>query len=352
MQAHLTAIKGFTRWLTENHKLRRDPLASVRKPNPKADRRYERRMLLPEEWRWLEATTASGPARYDMSSNDRLLLYGTAIQTGLRSAELRSLTRGRLYLDANPPFITCKTGPTKNRKGARQYIHAELADDLMEHLATKAPRAKVFAMPDNSDVAVMFRADLAEARREWMKAARHDPEEFSRRDQSDFLTSVNHDGEIVDFHSLRHTTGAWLAMAGVHPKAVQTIMRHSTITLTMDAYGHLFPGQEADAAARLGDVFREVPEILLATGTDGAGIEARGLAQRLAQRAGRESLPADTKGCDEQRGPQSTTESPKSLRLADLGEALRDDAKECPSAPRRTRTFNPLIKSQMLCQLS
>jgi len=104
---------------TENHKLLRDPLASVRKPNPKADRRYERRMLLPEEWRWLEATTASGPARYDMSSNDRLLLYGTAIQTGLRSAELRSLTRGRLYLDANPPFITCKTGPTKNRKGAR-----------------------------------------------------------------------------------------------------------------------------------------------------------------------------------------------------------------------------------------
>lgn len=27
-------------------------------------------------------------------------------------------------------------------------------------------------------------------------------------------------------------------MAGAHPKAVQAIMRHSTIVLTMDTYGH------------------------------------------------------------------------------------------------------------------
>jgi hypothetical protein len=32
-----------------------------------------------------------------------------------------------------------------------------------------------------------------------------------------------------------------------HPKVVQTIMRHSQITLTMDTYGHLFPGQAAEA---------------------------------------------------------------------------------------------------------
>ena len=54
----------------------------------------------------------------------------------------------------------------------------------------------------------------------------------------------------MDFHALRHTCGAWLAMSGVHPKVVQTVMRHSTITLTMDTYGHLFPGQEAEAISR------------------------------------------------------------------------------------------------------
>ncbi|MBN2474708.1 MAG: hypothetical protein JXB62_08870, partial [Pirellulales bacterium] len=36
----------------------------------------------------------------------------------------------------------------------------------------------------------------------------------------------------------------------VHPKTVQSVMRHSTITLTMDTYGHLFPGQEAEAVSR------------------------------------------------------------------------------------------------------
>lgn len=60
---------------------------------------------------------------------------------------------------------------------------------------------------------------------------------------------MNHEGEVLDFHALRHTCGAWLAMAGAHPKSVQSVMRHSTIVLTMDTYGHLFPGQEADTVA-------------------------------------------------------------------------------------------------------
>ncbi len=49
VEAYLTAIKGFTKWLMQHHKLHRDPLASVKKPNPEKDRRRERRMLLPEE---------------------------------------------------------------------------------------------------------------------------------------------------------------------------------------------------------------------------------------------------------------------------------------------------------------
>ena len=43
-------------------------------------------------------------------------------------------------------------------------------------------------------------------------------------------------------------------MTGAHPKVVQTVMRHSSITLTMDTYGHLFPGQEADAVAKLRNI--------------------------------------------------------------------------------------------------
>ena len=102
-------------------------------------------------------------------------------------------------------------------------------------------------------VVPMLRADLAAARAAWLKEAKDDAER-AQREASDFLLPTNHAGEVLDFHSLRHTTGAWLALAGCHPKVIQTVMRHSSITLTMDAYGHLFPGQVADAIRKLPDM--------------------------------------------------------------------------------------------------
>jgi site-specific recombinase XerC len=64
IQAYLAAIKGVAKWLAENQKVPRNPPASVRKPNPKADLRRERWMLLPEEWRLLQAATEAGSDRY------------------------------------------------------------------------------------------------------------------------------------------------------------------------------------------------------------------------------------------------------------------------------------------------
>ncbi len=109
-------------------------------------------------------------------------------------------------------------------------------------------------MPKEDKVAAMLREDLADTRTMWVKAAGGDTAEARHRVESDFLADVNHEGERLDFHSLRHTCGAWLAKAGAHPKAVQTVMRHSSITLTMDTYGHLFPGQEAETVARFPDM--------------------------------------------------------------------------------------------------
>ena len=39
--------------------------------------------------------------------------------------------------------------------------------------------------------------------------------------------------------------------AGVNPKALQTFMGHSSITVTLGRYGHLFPGSEGEAAVLL-----------------------------------------------------------------------------------------------------
>ncbi len=71
---------------------------------------------------------------------------------------------------------------------------------------------------------------------------------------------------------MRHTCGAWLALTGAHPNAVRAVMRHSTIMLTMDTYGHLFPGQEAETVARLAPMMGDKPTALRATGTDGSAV--------------------------------------------------------------------------------
>lgn len=43
------------------------------------------------------------------------------------------------------------------------------------------------------------------------------------------------------FHDLRHTSVALAIAAGAHPMAIHVRMGHSTITVTLDRYGHLFP---------------------------------------------------------------------------------------------------------------
>ena len=43
-------------------------------------------------------------------------------------------------------------------------------------------------------------------------------------------------------HELRHTCATLLIAQGADPKAIQSQMRHSTISVTFDVYGHLFPG--------------------------------------------------------------------------------------------------------------
>jgi len=165
--------------------------------------------------------------------------------------ELRRLNRAGLFLNAQPPFIVCAASATKNRKDARKYINSQLARDLAVQQTARENTTSVFRMPHETNVVRMIRADLEAAREQWLQAAEGDCVEMSRRLKSDFLAVRNHDGQWFDFHSLRHTCGAWLASSGVHPKVVQTIMRHSTITLTMDTYGHLFPGQEADAVTQV-----------------------------------------------------------------------------------------------------
>ena len=56
------------------------------------------------------------------------------------------------------------------------------------------------------------------------------------------------------FHDLRHTCAALLIALGAHPKAILERLGHSSITVTLDRYGHLFPSLDEALTAGLEDL--------------------------------------------------------------------------------------------------
>jgi hypothetical protein len=57
-------------------------------------------------------------------------------------------------------------------------------------------------------------------------------------------------------HECRHTFASLMIAAGVNAKAFSTYMGHANISITLDRYGHLMPGNEGEAAGLL-DAYRE-----------------------------------------------------------------------------------------------
>ncbi|WP_302360307.1 site-specific integrase [uncultured Megasphaera sp.] len=57
--------------------------------------------------------------------------------------------------------------------------------------------------------------------------------------------------EHFTFHSLRHTHATLLILAGVHFKAIQYRLGHSTFQQTMDTYGHIIPALEEQVVNKL-----------------------------------------------------------------------------------------------------
>ena len=55
----------------------------------------------------------------------------------------------------------------------------------------------------------------------------------------------------VRIHDLRHSSASLLISQGVHPRAVQAHLGHSSIAVTMDRYGHLFPSEFEAIADKL-----------------------------------------------------------------------------------------------------
>ena len=53
------------------------------------------------------------------------------------------------------------------------------------------------------------------------------------------------------FHDLRHTNASLLIAQGANPLTIKQRLGHSSITVTLDRYGHLFPELEQEMTDRL-----------------------------------------------------------------------------------------------------
>ena len=58
----------------------------------------------------------------------------------------------------------------------------------------------------------------------------------------------------IRFHDLRHTCATLLLSKSVHPKFVQELLGHATISITLDRYSHLIPAMGDQTKKAMEDV--------------------------------------------------------------------------------------------------
>ena len=128
-------------------------------------------------------------------------------------------------------------GSTKTNRTRMVVVPQFLRDLLAEHLARELgddPDALVFKSPQGQPLRnTNFRRQV------WYRAVA--------------------DAGLPDglrIHDLRHTCASLLISQGAPPKAIQAHLGHSSISVTMDRYGHLFPSDMEAPAVALDEVRR------------------------------------------------------------------------------------------------
>jgi integrase len=180
-----------------------------------------------------------------MQPRDRAAL-GFAVYAGLRFGELLALDVSRVDLAGGWIHVNRSWDPgakqfvpTKSRKPRSVPIIDKLASLVADHLVLlnhpvdglMFPSAKKPEWP--TDPGILRRR----AYKQWDDAG------------------LNRLG----FHEGRHTFASIGIAAGLNPKTLSTYLGHATITITLDRYGHLMPGSEAEARAML-DAYLDRPE--------------------------------------------------------------------------------------------
>ena len=163
--AYREALVTFSIWCVDTDRLPSNPFKKVAKADVKADPRRQRRSMTEPELVKLLAVARERPliealtvrkgarrgeryanvrpevrGRLEFLGRERALIYKTLVLSGLRKAELASLTVAHLRLEETIPFIDLNAADEKNREGNDIPLRDDLAADLRAWLADKLVR--------------------------------------------------------------------------------------------------------------------------------------------------------------------------------------------------------------------
>jgi integrase len=154
-------------------------------------------------------------------------LLVTAAFTGLRASELRGLRWGDVDLKKGELHVRQRAdrfneiGSPKSEDSERTVPFGSFVANTLKEWKLKHPGELVFA---TSKGTIVEHSNLVKA--SIIPASPLDPDGKPK---------------YTGLHCLRHFYASWCIDRGMPGKVVQERMGHSSITITMDTYGHLFP---------------------------------------------------------------------------------------------------------------
>lgn len=180
-----------------------------------------------------------------LDSEHDAAVWATAFYAGLRYGELRALRWEDVNLDVGVIHVRrswdAQAGEIapKSKAGKRRLpIAAELRPRLAAHrLRSRRSDGLVFG-PDGQRP-FPYESLIGRTRKAW--ATMNDRRAEQELDPIQPLT----------LHEARHTCASLLIAAGVNVKTLSVILGHSSVLISLDRYGHLFPGSEQEAGALL-----------------------------------------------------------------------------------------------------
>ena len=214
-QNYAETIRSFCRWCVKRDYIADDPLKVLTTfdISPKVIRRA----MMPEEIQKL----------LDVAAPHRRLLYETAMCTGLRANELKSLTIQNLDLKTSGLNLERKW--TKNRKSGFQPLPFSLVKKLYDFATQGHPTSlyeKHYSRKDSTCDAPAEPLLFVSS-----KLSRELDKDLERAG----IPKLTEKGKI-DFHSFRVVFVTYLFEVGANVKEAQTLARHATPDLTVNVY--------------------------------------------------------------------------------------------------------------------